>query len=187
MSEIPVTSGPSIPVFPGTAVPQMPQSPGSVPLMPEAQVGLQLPNLKAPDVQILIQDLAQSRRDLFEERRNSANKLAEERERSRWEQERLRSDFNSRIKNLEIENEAIVRAIGRLQAENDRLREDNAVLKHARANGHVEEKVHEPSVERQAKDAPFPLKGGVPIIGSVGAFRPLPGTPMGPVGNVGAP
>lgn len=158
------------PVFPGTSVPPMPQAPPSNPMMPEA--ALHIPNLKVPDIQVLLQDLAQSRRDLFEERRNSGNKIAEERERSRWEQDRLRSDFHSRIKNLETENEAIVRAMGRLQGENDRLREENAVLKHVKANGH-EEKTPVIQPDKQQKDViqsltQPPVKTMVPLVMQTG-------------------
>lgn len=90
---------------------------------------MEIPRFNAPDIQLLVQDLAQSRRDLFEERRNSANRIAEERERSRWESERLRSEFGAQIKGLEREVEALVRAVGRTQAENDQLREQNAIMR----------------------------------------------------------
>lgn len=109
---------------------------------------MEIPRFHAPDVQLLVQDLAQSRRDLFEERKNSANRLAEERERSRWEIERVRTELSAEIKSLGSENEALVRAIGRLQRDADRLREENAVLRHARTNGHGEEKPAEKPIEK---------------------------------------
>lgn len=101
---------------------------------------MEVPTLRAPDIQLIFQDLAQSRRDLFEERKNSANRIAEERDRSRWEGERLRAEFGVQLKSIEHENEALMRAVGRLQGENDRLREENAMLRLTKLNGHVEEK-----------------------------------------------
>jgi hypothetical protein len=125
-------------------VPMQPP-PGNVPVMPQAPAHPQppqfeIPSFRAPDVQMLVQDLAASRRDLFEERKNSQLRIAEERERSRFEIEKIRSESNAQIKSLERENDALLRGLGRLQAENDGLREENAALRHSRSNGHVEEK-----------------------------------------------
>lgn len=119
-----------------------PIPPGPIPQTPAAAAHpqppqMEIPSLRAPDIQLLVQDLAQSRRDLFEERKNSANRIAEERERSRWEMERLRVEFGGQIKSQEKENEALIRAVGRIQGENDHLREENAILRLAKANGHV--------------------------------------------------
>lgn len=139
---------------------------------------MEVPSLRVPDVQLLVQDLAQSRRDLFEERRHSSNRLAEERERSRWEAERLRSEFGSQVKNLELENEVLVRAAGRLQGENDRLREENAMLRLTKVNGHVEEKPAPPQEKSQdtvqnISSLPRGNKStSVPLV--------IPSTPMGP-------
>lgn len=108
---------------------------------------MEVPNFRAPDVQVLVQDLAQSRRDLFDERKNSANRLAEERERSRWEIERVRTELSNEIKSLGAENQALVRAIGRLQADADRLREENAILRHGKT-GAAEEKPAEKPAEK---------------------------------------
>ena len=128
---------------------------------------MEVPNFKFPDVQLLVQDLAQSRRDLFEERRTSANKIAEERERSRWEIERVRTELGGEIKSLNSENEALVRAIGRIQREADRLREENAVLRHGKTNGHVEEKPAEKPAEKVDVVASFnrpPGATNVPLV-----------------------
>lgn len=144
---------------PATAHPQPPQ--------------MEVPSIRVPDVQFMVQDLAQSRRDLFEERRNSSNRLAEERERSRWEAERLRSEMNAQIKGLERENEALIRAVGRIQGENDHLREENAVLRLTKVNGHVEEKPA--PTEKALPQAMSPLRGvkqlEVPLV--------MPSSPMG--------
>lgn len=122
-----------------------PPPPGTVPVMPQAPVHPQppqfeIPTFRAPDVQMLVQDLATSRRDLFDERKNSQLRIGEERERSRFEIEKIRTEANAQIKALERENDALLRGLGRLQAENDSLREENATLRHSRSNGHVEEK-----------------------------------------------
>lgn len=126
----------------GSGIP-IPPPPTPIPAPPMAHPQppqMEIPSFRAPDVQLLVQDLAQSRRDLFEERRNSANRQAEERERSRWEVERIRTELGAQIKAFASENEALIRAIGRLQGENDRLREENAILRHGKTNGQVEEK-----------------------------------------------
>lgn len=129
----------------GSGVPLPPSPMPAHPTPPQ----MEIPNFRAPDVQLLVQDLAQSRRDLFEERKNSANRLAEERERSRWEMERVRTELGGQVKSVTAENEALVRAIGRLQRDADRLREENAILRHGKTNGQVEEKTPAPSAEKQ--------------------------------------
>lgn len=128
---------------------------------------MEVPSLRVPDVQLLVQDLAQSRRDIFEERRNSANRIAEERERSRWEGERLRTEFGAQIKELQSTNDVLVRAIGRVQAENDHLREENAVLRVSKTN---EEKappapvVEKPQPKIQDVSGMRPAKLEVPLV-----------------------
>lgn len=107
-----------------------------------------VPTFRAPDVQLLVQDIATSRRDLFEERRNSQNRIAEERERSRFEIEKIRADAGAQVKSLERENDALLRSLGRYQSEIDRLREENAFLRHVKVNGQ-EEKTPAPSAPVQ--------------------------------------
>jgi hypothetical protein len=136
---------------------------------------MEVPSLRVPDVQLLVQDLAQSRRDIFEERRNSSNRIAEERERSRWEGERLRAEFGIQIKDLQSTNEVLVRAIGHVQAENDHLREENAVLRVAKSNGHTEAVAAPPEAQQpkaQLSSVPrAPNKMEVPLF--------MPSSPMG--------
>lgn len=159
---------------PPTAIPPMPMppSPSAHPQPPQFEI----PSFRAPDVQMLVQDLAASRRDLFEERRNSQNRIAEERERSRFEIEKIRSDAGAQVKALERENEALLRGLGRLQEENDKLREENAVLRHAKTNGQAEEKASPAAVPATLQDlaAQFnraPGKTMVPLV--------VPGIPKG--------
>lgn len=136
---------------------------------------MEIPSFRTPDVQLLVQDLAQSRRDLFEERKNSGNRLAEERERSRWEIERVRAEMGSQIKGFSFENEALIRAIGRLQKEIDHLREDNAVLRHVKLNAAPAEDrgaIQEKTPEKQdvvSSLSRVPMKTSVPLV--------MPGVP----------
>jgi regulator of replication initiation timing len=91
-----------------------------------------------------MQDIAQARRDVFEERRNADKRVSEERNRSRQEIEILRTEMSGTIKKAERENDALITALGRLREENDSLRIENAILKVAKSNGHVETKPTEP-------------------------------------------
>lgn len=99
-----------------------------------------IPDIRKPDFQLLMQDLAQSRREVFETRREVERRVSEERDRSRWEQEKIRKELSDKLRDAERENNALITALGRLRGENDALREENAVLKIARLNGHVEAK-----------------------------------------------
>lgn len=149
--------------------PAAPLAPAPMPMHPTPPQ-MEIPNFRAPDVQLLVQDLAQSRRDLFEERKNSANRQAEERERSRWEMERVRAELGAENKALGSENGALVRAIGRLQREADSLREENAILRHGKPNGNeLVEKPAEKPVEKVDVMASFNrpssvLKTSVPLV-----------------------
>jgi len=74
---------------------------------------------------------------LSEERRYAERRLADERERSRYEQGRIRTELGERIEEGKREIEVLVRKLGRVQAENDHIREALAV---ARAEkGHQKE------------------------------------------------
>jgi hypothetical protein len=109
-----------------------------------------VPEVPKADLQVLLQDYAQSRRELFDERKNSARTIAEAREHTRWEIDRVRVEAAQKVKILESENEALARALGRLQVENDRLREENVILRHTKI---VHETVPSPAVEPAVKAA----------------------------------
>ena len=98
---------------------------------------MEIPDIKKPDFQLLMQDNAQARRELFEERRHTQRRVEEERERSRYEVDKLRSELTDRLKKAERENDALITALGRLRQENDDLREEIAVLKVSKSNGHL--------------------------------------------------
>lgn len=154
--------------FPSGVPMTPPVPPAPMPMHPTPPQ-MEIPNFRAPDVQLLVQDLAQSRRDLFEERKNSANRQAEERERSRWEMERVRAELGAENKALGSENGALVRAIGRLQREADQLREENAILRHGKTNGNEPEKPAEKPAEKVDVVASFNrpssvLKTSVPLV-----------------------
>ncbi len=86
-------------------------------------------DVSKPNIQMLFQDLAQTRRDLQNEYRESARKISDERERSRSAIEHVQKEFSDKVRVVEKENEALARALGRFQSEVDRLREENAILK----------------------------------------------------------
>lgn len=143
--------------------------PGPVPVAHPQPTPLEIPVFRAPDVQMLIQDLAESRRAVIEERRNSQNRIAEERERSRFEIEKIRAETSAQMKALEWENEALLRGLGRAQAQVDELREENALLRHAKSNGHVEEKTPAmpvaPALDLASQFNRPPAKTMVPLAG----------------------
>lgn len=114
---------------------------GPIPVNPQTPSNFEF--LKAPDLQMVLQDYAQARRELTEEKRGGEKKLLEERERSRWEAERIRHEYESKLKAIEHENWALVRAIGRLNADNDRLREEVAVLRVSKLEGQSTSSGHE--------------------------------------------
>ncbi len=97
----------------------------------------EIPDIKKPDIQLLMQDNAQARRELFEERRHTQKRVEEERERARYDVDRVRTDLTAKLKSAERENDALITALGRLREENDQLREEIAVLKISKSNGHV--------------------------------------------------
>lgn len=119
------------------------------------------PEIKKPDLQVLLQDLAQARRDVYEERKNTDRVVGAERERARWEIEKVRSEAAQKIRDLERENDGLARSIGRLQIENDRLREENAIMRHSKPVAALPEK----TVEREATQMqpPVPYNPSRPV------------------------
>ena len=120
------------------------------------------------DVQVLLQNLAESQRGILEERRNSARAIAEERERTRTQLERQKRDHDDKVRTVEKENEALARALGRAQSEVDTLRLENAVLKNGNHKAPIAEK------EAPAQPAPQPV--GQPQAPFMGGPAPVPGT-----------
>lgn len=129
--------------------------------------------IRKPDIQMMLQDLAQSNQTIFRERRDFERRLADERERSRWEQDRIRTELGEKLRQGERENDVLVRALGRLQAENERLREELAVARAFRANGTSGSA--SPPAEPPAPQA---TTGPVHVpVHPKGAVAPMPGTP----------
>lgn len=118
-----------------------------------------IPDIRRPDFQLLMQDIAQARRDVFEERRNADKRVNEERERSRWEIERLRNELAEKVKKADRENDALITALGRLREENDNLREENAILKIGRSNGNVDPKLQADTEPSKAPLQPLMTQG----------------------------
>lgn len=123
--------------------------------------GADLKDISKTDLQMLFQDLAQARRDLQTEYRESSRKIQEERERSRWDLDRLRKESDEKVRGLERENEALVRALGRVQGENEKLREENAVLRVPRKVEETVTVLREP--EARAKPKPEVAASGTDV------------------------
>lgn len=156
-----------------------PMGPGGAPggIPPSAGgLGPEIPDIRKPDIQLLMQDNAQARRELFEERRHTQRRVEEERERGRYEVEKVRSELVDKLKRAERENDALITALGRLRQENDDLREEIAVLKITKVNG------HSTSVPAEApKDPPIPERSGFPTPIAVGPVGSGPYVPLMPV------
>lgn len=142
-------------------------TPSLMPMAASLPVGGQ--EIRKPDLQMLLQDLATAQRTLFEERRHAERRVAEERERSRWEQERLRSELGEKLRDVERQNEVLVRTLGRFQAENEHLRVEIAVAQAERTNGYPVP--HEP---QQRKDVPT-------VVATPSGPIPVPTSPKLPV------
>jgi septal ring factor EnvC (AmiA/AmiB activator) len=141
-----------------------------------------VPEVPKADLQILLQDFAQARRDLFEERKNSERAIAGERERAKWEIERMRSETAQKVKVLEGESEALARALGRLQIEVDRLREENAVLrvKQAEAAVAAPPKAEDQKDPREPKAPDSRAVEAMVPVGMAPAFLPMHRTALVP-------
>lgn len=101
--------------------------------------GGEIPEIRKPDLQMLLQDHAELRRAAYDERREKEKMVAAVREQARWETERVRTEFTEKLKRAERENDALIVALGRLRDENDHLREEVATLKLLAMNGHIKE------------------------------------------------
>lgn len=115
----------------------------------------EIPEIRKPDFQMLLQDNAQLRRDYLEARRDSDRRVSETRDNARFEMERMRSDLQTKLGRADRENDALIAALGRLREENDRLREEVVVLKLGK-NGHAEPKA--PIAEAAAPTAAGAVK-----------------------------
>lgn len=138
-----------------------------------------IPDIRKPDIQVLLQDFAQARRDVYEERRSGDRRVSEERERSRWEMERLRADLSEKLRRAEKENDALIASLGRLHSENDRLREEVAILKMAQSNGHDKRReTQTPEASGIATEQKSPHHGIGPEVGKI-VLVPPPELPLG--------
>lgn len=143
------------------------------PVGPGGAVPMEIPDLKKPDLQMLMQDNAAARREVFEARRETQKRVEEERERARYEIERVRTEAAAKQKKADLENDALIVALGRLREENDTLRQENLVLRIGRANGSPG-----PSTELLERAEPkMPSKTEMPSFGRK-KVEPLPMFPM---------
>jgi|FLYN01.1.fsa_nt_gi regulator of replication initiation timing len=144
--------------------------------------GMEFPEMRKLDVQMLLQNLAEARREVSEERRHAERRVAEERERSKWEQEKIRKELSDRLAELERQNEALVLTLGRLQSENHRLREEVAylrVLVNTRTNGREGPKASEGEKADSQRSSSNPF--GRPSLGSIVPLNPQTAPPLGRV------
>ena len=127
--------------------------------------------IRKPDLQMLLQDQATLTRMHTEERRQHEKQIKEERELSRWREERTRAELAEKIHDLEHQNAALVRTLGHLQAEVDRLREELAVQKGRNF-------AEQPMAQKHTES---PMAVGLPVANTLPGFpapimhtRPLP-------------
>lgn len=143
--------------------------------MPASPGGPEIPDLKKMDLQMLMQDNAAARREASEARREIQKRVDEERDRARYEINRVRAELDDKLKKAERENDALIDALGRLRQENSALREENLILKIGR-NGHSAE----PSVQEMRPSAiPMPMAVGPVGSGPTVPMVPFPGPPLG--------
>lgn len=122
----------------GTPPPAAPAA-APLPMSPPPPLGAQ--EIRKLDLQMQMQDSAANRRTQLEDRRYFDLRLADERERSRYEQGRIRTELGENIKEGERQIEVLVRTLGRYQAENDRMREALAMARAEKASDHHGAKV----------------------------------------------
>jgi predicted nuclease with TOPRIM domain len=128
--------------------------------------------IRKPDLQMLLQDQAAIARMHAEERRQHERQIKEERELSHWREERTRAELTEKVHDLEHQNAALVRTLGHLQGEVDRLREELAIEK----GKHFTE-------PPDLKDAKSPTAaGGMPLVNTdamvQGLSSPIPTRPL---------
>lgn len=117
--------------------------------------------IRKPDLQMLLQDQASNQRMLMEALRAAEKRLNEERELARWQMERMRVDLTEKNHDLQNQIEALVRTLGRIQDENDRLREDLAI---ARSTARLAIAV--PPTPESARKLMAP-KGSIPLVNPI--------------------
>jgi len=150
---------------------------GPSPIAPE------IPDLKKMDLQMLMQDNAAARREASEARREIQKRVDEERDRARYEINRVRADLDDKLKKAERENDALIDALGRLRQENSALREENLILKIDRSNGYSA--APEPKeTDMRPSAIPMPMAvgpvGSGPTVPMVPIPRPALGKPVPP-------
>lgn len=134
----------------------------------------EIPEIRKPDLQMLLQDNAELRRAAYDERREKEKMVAAVRELARWETERVRTELTEKLKRAEKENDALIGALGRLRDENDHLREEVATFKLLAMNGHVKEpKTTFELVSNAVQAAPSPMVVPDPLHFKLGKQVPV--------------
>jgi len=107
----------------------MTQQPDSGTPIPSVQ------DLKKLSNQELLDRLAQANYSIQEANRNSDRRVNEEKMRSKQEIDRLRAATAQHTKDLENSNQVLLRSLSRLQADLDKLQEENVTLRVRLGNG----------------------------------------------------
>lgn len=141
--------------------------------------GERIPDPRAIDPQELMRQISDRERALQEERKHSERRVAEEKDRSRFDMDRLRAATSQHVKDIEAQNAALVRSIARLQADLDRLSIENTTLRirlEQASNGRHPEP---PAATPQEAPAGIPPQA-IPAIGPP-AFIPHPRLALGDI------
>lgn len=80
--------------------------------------------IKKPDLQILLQEHTNLLRTLADERRNADRRVAEERDRARFNEEKIREQLGKRIAEMEAQIGVLLKLLADKQGTIDRLHED---------------------------------------------------------------
>ena len=123
--------------------------------------GIPIPSvqdLKKLSNQELLDRLAQANYAIQEAHRNAERRVNEEKQRSRQEIDRLRAATSQHTKELENSNQVLLRSLSRLQADLDKLQEENVTLR-VRMNGNG----YKPEESRPAGVPEVHLGTNVPI------------------------
>ena len=83
------------------------------------------------DLQILLQEHTQLLRTLNDERRNSERRIVEERERSRWNEEKIRAEAKAKIGELENQIKVLLKMLSDQEQTISSLRGDLLIAKSA--------------------------------------------------------
>src|SRR4029077_21204227 len=120
-------------------------------------------DLKKLSNQELLDRLAQANYSIQEANRNADRRVNEEKLRSKQEIDRLRAATAQHTKDVENSNQVLLRSLSRLQADLDKLQEENVTLR-VRMNGNAyrQEDTRPPSVSEVHLGSSVPIAPATP-------------------------